>query len=89
MKIVGVGYDAPATTAAWVDSEGFEFEVWTDDDRTLAVAYGAAATPEQFVPLRKTVVVGVDGQQLLEYAVTDFGTHPAQVLDDCRLLFGD
>ncbi len=40
------------------------------------------------VPLRVTRLLGEDGVVLLEYAVSNVGTHPADVLEDCQALFG-
>jgi peroxiredoxin len=86
---VGVGFDEPAENQAWAEDEGFAFELWTDDDRTLAVYYGAAASADAIVPQRKTRVLGPDGTLLLQYDVSSIAPHPAQVLSDCQLLFGD
>ena len=88
VTIIGVGFDPPGRNASWAAEEGFQFELWTDDDRTLAVAFGAA-TETSPVPARLTVLLDADGNQLLEYPVTDIGTHPGKVLDDCTVLFGD
>jgi hypothetical protein len=34
------------------------------------------------------VLLDADGNQLLHYDVSSFGTHPAQVLEDCEAIFG-
>ena len=89
MQIVGVGFDSPAKNAEWAADEGYLFELWTDDDKTLALAYGAVSSASSSFPGRLTVVIDSDGEQLLEYAVSDLGTHPAQVLADMTALYGD
>ena len=86
---MGVSFDAPDRNANWAADEGFQFELWTDDDRTLAVAYGAASSSSARFANRVTVVLDADGNQLLEYEVSSVGTHPAAVLEDCELLFGE
>jgi peroxiredoxin len=89
VQIVGVGFDAPSVNAGWAEEEEFEFELWTDSDaHTLAVWYGAGTTSSWF-PSRVTKVLDADGVLRLEYAVSDLGTHPNQVLEDVRILFGD
>lgn len=90
MTIVGVGFDDPATNRAWSEDGGFTFELWTDDDdRTLALTYGAAASASQRYPSRITVVLDADGELVLEYLEDiNVGAHPREVLDDCTLLFG-
>ena len=89
MEIVGVGFGSPSDNQAWVEEEGFQYEVWSDDDRTLAVYYGAAGSSSDWFPARRTVLLGYDGELLLEYEVSDFGTHPAKVLEDCQAVFGE
>lgn len=86
---MGVSFDPPGRNRNWAEEEGFQFELWTDDDVTLALTYGAASSDSAPYAQRVTVVLGPDGEHLLEYAVSDFGTHPAQVLDDCTALFGE
>lgn len=88
MRIVGVSFDDPSDNAAWREDEGFQYELWTDDDRTLALTYGAAASASAAVPSRVTVLLDENGDLLLKYAVRDLGTHPASVLEDCEALFG-
>lgn len=90
MQIVGVGFDPPEATQAWAESEGYEYEIWTDDDdRTLAVYYAAAADSSAALPARVTRILDEDGTLVLEYAVTDIGLHPSDVLADCQALFGE
>ena len=89
MQIVGVGFDSPSRNAAWAENEGYLFELWTDDDKTLALAYGSISSDSARFPGRITVVIGPDGEQVLEYAVSDLGTHPAQVLEDLTAIYGE
>ncbi|MCB9779968.1 MAG: redoxin domain-containing protein [Alphaproteobacteria bacterium] len=88
MQIVGVGFDQPEANQAWAEDEGFSFELWSDDDKTLAVYYGAAADTSATLPARVTRILDEDGVLVLEYAVTDIGLHPSDVLADCKILFG-
>lgn len=90
VQIVGVGWDNPDKTGPWVEREGFQFEIWTDSEQTLSYYYGAA-DESSWVPDRVTKVLDAQGNLVLEY--NDIGlavtTHPAQVLNDCQILFGD
>jgi peroxiredoxin len=90
VEIVGVSFDAPAENRAWSMAEGFGFELWTDDDRDLALHYGAISDPGAGAPNRITVVLDAAGTLVLEYrSGIDVGTHPQSVLEDCRALFGE
>lgn len=85
---MGVSFDSPAENQAWAVDEGFTFDLWSDTGRELALYYGAATTPTQAYAARVTVILDEDGELLLEYPTVSVGTHPAEVLHDCELLFG-
>jgi peroxiredoxin len=63
--------------------------VWTDSDKTLAIAYGAADSKDQARPKRVTVVLDAKGDVVLRYPDIGMGmgTHPQDVLEDVRVLF--
>ena len=89
MQIVGVGFQAPSVNASWVEEEGFQYEVWTDTNRELALYYGAASSASSSYASRITRLLDENGNLLLEYNNVDFGTNPRLVLEDCKLLFAD
>lgn len=72
----------------WAEEEGFAFELWTDEDKTLALTYGAIASRTAAWPGRVTRILDAEGVLLVEYDEVAVGTHPAQVLEDCQTLFG-
>lgn len=86
---MGVSFDTPAKNQAWAEDEGFAFELWSDDDKDLALAYGAVASRASAFPARLTRILDAEGVLLVEYDEVAVGTHPAQVLEDCELLFGE
>ena len=85
---MGVGFQGPAVTNAWIVDQGYQYEVWTDADRVLSVTYGAAEDDNAFAPYRVTVLLDASGDLLLVYPSVVIDVHPQQVLDDCELLFG-
>jgi len=86
---VGVGLDTPSTNQAWAEDEKFQFELWTDDDKTLGVTYGALSSTSDNSVNRVTMLLDEKGELLLEYTDSiDVGTHPDDVLEDCQILFG-
>jgi peroxiredoxin len=89
VKIIGVSFDSPSKNDEWAIDEGFEFDLWSDLDRDLALYYGAATSPTQGAASRVTKVLDANGDLVLEYDVNFVGTHPAQVLHDCEFLFGN
>jgi peroxiredoxin Q/BCP len=89
VHIVGCGFDTPEDNQAWAEDEGYEYEIWTDSNKTLALTYGAASSKSTSYPSRVTVVLDEKGMLALTYAVSSIGTHPAQVLSDVTQLYGD
>ena len=90
MVIVGASFAGPAKNAEWITEQEFAFEVWDDDDKTLALHYGAVKNKSAPFPDRITKVLDADGTLILEYVdQIDVGTHPADVLDDCKKIFGE
>ncbi len=89
MQIVGISFDAPEVNQEFAEAEGFAYDLWTDDDKTLALTYGAISSESAAYAGRVTRLLGKDGELLLEYDQVDFGTNPQEVLEDCEQLFGD
>lgn len=89
MAIVGVSFDTPAKNLEWAAEEGFSFELWTDDDKTLALYYGAATSQTQQTASRISKLLNSDGTLLLDYFSVGVTNHPQEVLEDCQALFGD
>ena len=87
---MGVSFGSPDVLSAWAESEGFEYELWEDTDRTLAVHYGAASSTDAWAPSRITVLLDGEGNHILSYEVDIFGIgdHPIDVLEDCQAIFG-
>lgn len=85
---MGVGFDEPEVNAGWAEEEGFLFELWTDDEKSLALYYGAVQGERQTYPDRISRLLDADGYVLLQYDDVATGTHPARVLEDAQALLG-
>ena len=75
---------------SWAEEEGFQYELWTDSDKTLATYYDDTFSGQPF-PNRVTVLLSAEGKLLLEYPAamtSNIGAHPGEVLEDCQKLFG-
>ena len=88
VEIVGVSFSDVSINDYWVNDQGFQYEIWRDDNRELALYYGAADSADAWFPDRITRLLDSDGSVLLEYNSVDVGTSPANILADCLLLFG-
>ena len=67
---------------AWRDEVGLGSDLLCDADRAVALAYGAAESPDQERPKRVSVLVGPDGKVVKTYDVDDAEGHAATVLAD-------
>lgn len=84
-----MSFAGPEKNADWIAKENFNFEVWDDDDKTLALYYGAVKNKSAAFPDRITKLLDADGNLILEYVdAINVGTHPQDVLDDCVKIFG-
>ena len=87
---MGVGWNEPSENQSWAEDEDYEYEIWSDDDKTLALHYGAADSASDWFPSRVTMLLDSNGTLILEYVDNvNAGTHPAKVLEDCEAIFGD
>jgi peroxiredoxin Q/BCP len=82
IEILGVSFDAPSANAEFVQKQGFPFRLLSDSERTLAVAVGAADSPQDAVARRISYLVGPDGKVRKVYPKVDPGDHAREVLAD-------
>ena len=88
IRVVGVSFDPPEKNAAWKAEKGYGFELWTDQGRELALAFGAATSVDQANASRVTLLLDAEGKAVMRYAPgAGLGTHPGDVLDDAKVLF--
>ena len=80
--MLGITFSAPADLKKWRDEVGLEADLLCDADRSVALAYGAADSPDQERPKRVSILVGPDGRVIRTYAAPDAETHPGEALED-------
>ena len=89
VEIIGVSFDAPAQNKLFSFNNSFQYALWSDLERELAVHYGAASSSEQAFAARHTVVLDEYGRWMLTYPnVSNTTQHPNDVLADLKLIFG-
>ncbi len=81
-----MSFDSIEDNAAFAAAEGFQYDLWSDVDRVLALYYGAATSADQAFASRKTYVLDEQGRLCLQYASVGVSTHPAEVLEDVTRL---
>ena len=89
VQIIGVSFGNPDLNSAWINDQGYQYEIWTDDNRELALYYGAADSTNAFYPDRITRLLDANGNLLLEYNNATASANPNEVLEDCQAIFGE
>lgn len=88
VRIVGASFDSPDANKAFRAKYGFDFDLFSDTDRVLAIFAGAAKKKTNRTARRITVVLDADGTLVLRYdGIVNVLGHPQAVLDDCKALF--
>ena len=85
---MGVGFGDLEPVSEWVQEEDYQYEIWIDTNKTLALYYGAAASASQSSPDRVTKILDSEGNLVLEYNDASFSSNPQDVLEDCKIIFG-
>ena len=86
-----MSFDTPQANSAFKQEQGFQFPLWSDEDRDLAMFYGAASAPKDLFASRITVVLDPQGTWQLVYP-SPGGTgsglygHAQDVLDDLTVI---
>ncbi|GEM_PF-6447682 len=76
-------------TFEWTQTDGLQYELWSDLELVIAKHYGAIDSDDATDPLRYAFLIGPDGQVMLEYKEDlVLGPKPGDLLDDLRLLSG-
>lgn len=90
MTVVGVSFDSAKSNAKFKAAEKFEFALWSDLGRELAMAYGAATSPDEGFADRTTVILDDKGDLVLVYPSSDVNftltKHAGYVLADLKKL---
>ena len=82
LVVLGISFDSVEDNRAFAEKFDFPFRLLCDVDRSVGIAYGAAASPEDGYAKRISYVIGEDGRILLAYPKVDPKAHLDQVLGD-------
>lgn len=79
--MLGVSYDSPAANGAFRTKFSFPYDLLSDADGKMSVAYGVSEPGAARSP-RKSVLVGPDGSVAVAYDTVAPAEHPDAVLAD-------
>ena len=80
--IVGASFDTPVENRAFRDKFDFPFDLISDVDRSVGLAYGAAEDAEAQYAARISYLIGPDGRIVKTYAKVVPAEHAEEVLGD-------
>lgn len=80
--MLGVSCDSPAENRAFKAKFDFPYDLLSDEDRAVSMAYGAAQSADQGYPARISYLIGPDGRVAKVYDKVVPAEHPSQVLAD-------
>ncbi|MFT5430002.1 MAG: peroxiredoxin Q/BCP [Myxococcota bacterium] len=90
VDIIGTSFDKPAENKSFSFVNNFQYPLFSDADRELALHFGAASSANQFWADRITVVLDPDGRWILRYEdVFNTKEHPNEVLADMQKILGE
>lgn len=82
--MLGVSFDTPAENLAFKRKFAFPFDLLSDVDRKVGMAYGAAGAPDAGYAKRISFLIGTDGKIVKVYDPVKPAEHPDQVLADLK-----
>ena len=82
---MGVSFDAPEDNRAFKEKFDFPYDLLTDAQKSMSIAYGAA-DDDSARPSRVSVLIGPDGKVAASYATVKPVDHPDEVLADLNRL---
>lgn len=80
--VIGISCDSPADNRAFKAKFDFPYDLLSDEDRSVSMAYGAADSPEQGYPARISYLIDPQGRIAKVYDKVVPAEHPDQVLAD-------
>ena len=78
---MGLSYDSPADNGAFRDKFSFPYDLLSDEDGAVSIAYGVSESGSLRSP-RKSVLIGPDGKVAASYDEVTPADHPGQVIAD-------
>ena len=81
-QVLGISIDSPANNLAFKDKFSFNFDLLSDEDRSVTLAYGAEREdPSIPLPNRITYVIDPEGRIARVYGKVTPAGHAREVLD--------
>jgi peroxiredoxin Q/BCP len=81
--VLGISNDAPEKNKKFQEKYDFPFDLLSDEDLKVSIAYGAAYAGDGKAS-RISYLTGIDGKILKAYDKVKADEHPEEVLEDIR-----
>lgn len=80
--VLGASFDSPEENRAFQEKFGFPYDLLSDEDKSVGIAYGAAADTDAGYPARISYLIDPEGKIAVAYETVVPAEHPDQVLAD-------
>ena len=79
-ELLGITFSTPEDLEKWGAETGYSGVLLSDADRSVAITYGAASSPDQEKATRVSILVDTDGIIIKTFEVDDAPGHAGAVL---------
>jgi peroxiredoxin Q/BCP len=80
VEVVGISFDSPQANKAFADANSFPFQLLSDQQKEVAIAYGAAASKSTLLPSRQSFILDEHGKLTHIFRKVSPKTHLDEVL---------
>lgn len=80
--VLGISFDSPDDNRAFQEKFSFPYDLLSDEDKSVGIAYGAAADADAGYPARISYLIDPEGKIAVAYETVVPAEHPDQVLAD-------
>ena len=80
--MLGISTDKPAANKKFKEKYDFPFDLLSDEDKKVSLAYGAVDDTDAKSAKRISYLIGPDGKIKKVYGTVKAAAHPEQVLED-------
>ena len=84
VQVLGISFDSSQDNKRFADRHGFSFQLLSDLDRSVGVAYGAADSEDAGYAKRMSFLIGTNGEVEHVWDQVDPQSHPEEVLQWLR-----
>ena len=80
VQVLGISRDTPADNLKFRDKFAFSFDLLSDEDGRVSLAYGAIGSVKEVYPQRISYLIDPEGVIVRGFPEVEPATHPGEIL---------